>query len=105
MIRKILLVATVALGIYSATAVAQTPSGTLKVALPFDVLTFDPQHFQNQNFPFIKNLYDSLIEYTPEGTAIPSLATSWNMACFRDECATFGPAGCRISWRELCLIS
>ena len=39
-----------------------------------------PQHFQYQNFPVIKNLYDSLIEYTPEGKAIPSLATSWNIS-------------------------
>ena len=80
MIRKILLAASIALGIYSTTAIAQTPNGTLRVALSSDVLTFDPQHFQNQNFPFIKNLYDSLIEYTPEGNAIPSLATSWNIA-------------------------
>jgi peptide/nickel transport system substrate-binding protein len=32
------------------------------------------------NFPLIKNLYDSLLEYTPEGKAVPSLATAWEIA-------------------------
>jgi peptide/nickel transport system substrate-binding protein len=31
------------------------------------------------NFHLIKNLYDSLIEYTPEGEAVPSLATEWTI--------------------------
>ena len=36
---------------------------------------FDPQQFSTVNFPLIKNLYDSLLEYTPDGKAVPSLAT------------------------------
>ena len=45
-----------------------------------DILNFDPMAFAGVNFPLIKNLYDSLIEYTPEGRAIPSLASSWTIA-------------------------
>ena len=53
--------------------------GRLRVALLADVVNFDPQQFSSNNFPLIKNLYDSLIEYTPEGQAVPSLATAWTI--------------------------
>jgi peptide/nickel transport system substrate-binding protein len=62
---------------------AQAPAprgGRLRVALLADVNNFDPQSFLAVNFPVIKNLYDSLIEYTPEGRAVPSLATAWTVA-------------------------
>ena len=45
-----------------------------------DITNFDPQQFSTVNFPLIKNLYDSLIEYTPDGKAVPSLATAWKIA-------------------------
>lgn len=51
--------------------------GTLEVALLADIDEFDPQAFSAVNFPIIKNLYDSLIEYTADGEAIPWLATDW----------------------------
>ena len=51
--------------------------GRLRVAILADVVNFDPAQFSGQNFPLIKSLYDSLIEYTPEGQAIPSLASAW----------------------------
>ena len=54
--------------------------GTLRVAILADIQNFDPQQFSGVNFPLIKNLYDSLIEYTPSGEAIPSLATAWKIA-------------------------
>src|SRR5262249_22511167 len=54
--------------------------GTLRVAVTADILNFDPMAFAGVNFPLIKNLYDSLIEYTPEGQAIPSLASAWTIA-------------------------
>ena len=41
---------------------------------------FDPQQFSTVNFPLIKNFYDSLLEYTPDGKAVPSLATAWKIA-------------------------
>ena len=66
----------------STTAGATAPSqgGVLEVALLSDIDEFDPQAFSAVNFPVIKNLYDSLIEYTPEGEAIPWLATEWSIA-------------------------
>ena len=51
--------------------------GLLRVAILADVVNFDPAQFSSQNFPLIKSLYDSLIEYTPEGQAVPSLASAW----------------------------
>lgn len=53
--------------------------GVLEVAILDDIDEFDPQAFSAVNFPVIKNLYDSLIEYTPEGEAIPWLATDWTI--------------------------
>ena len=53
--------------------------GRARVAILQDMLNYDPQQFSTNNWPLIKNLYDSLIEYTPEGQAIPSLATGWTI--------------------------
>ena len=53
--------------------------GKLRVAILADIVNFDPAQFSAQNFPLIKNLYDSLIEYTPEGKAIPSMASAWTV--------------------------
>lgn len=54
--------------------------GQLRVAILSEISNFDPQQFLTVNFPLIKNLYDSLLEYTPDGKAIPSLATAWTIA-------------------------
>lgn len=54
--------------------------GTLRVALTNDMTNYDPQQFSTVNFFLIKNLYDSLIEYSPEGEAMPSLATQWTIS-------------------------
>ncbi len=62
-------------------AAAQTAApGTLRVALLADIANFDPHQFSFVNASLIKNLYDSLIEYTPEGRAVPSLAEAWSIA-------------------------
>ena len=53
--------------------------GRLRVAILADIVNFDPAQFSSQNFPLIKSLYDSLIEYTPEGQAVPSLASAWTV--------------------------
>ncbi|WP_048648860.1 ABC transporter substrate-binding protein [Nitratireductor soli] len=58
----------------------QLQGGTLRVAVLADMTNFDPMQFSTVNFPLIKNLYDSLIEYTPEGEAVASLATAWTVA-------------------------
>ncbi len=53
--------------------------GKLRVAILADIANFDPAQFSSVNFALIKNLYDSLIEYTSEGQAIPSLASAWQI--------------------------
>jgi len=53
--------------------------GKLRVAVLADFANYDPAQFSSVNFPLIKNLYDSLIEYTAEGQAIPSLASAWQI--------------------------
>ena len=55
-------------------------AGPLRVAILGDISNFDPQSFLAVNFPVIKNLYDSLVEYTPDGKVVPSLATAWAIA-------------------------
>jgi peptide/nickel transport system substrate-binding protein len=59
---------------------AELKGGELRVAILSDVNDFDPQSFAAINFPIIKNLYDSLIEYTPDGQPVPSLASAWKIA-------------------------
>src|SRR3954453_18439167 len=54
--------------------------GTLRVGVLQDVVSYDPQAFSTVNFPVIKQLYDTLIEYTPDGKPIPSLASAWQIA-------------------------
>lgn len=54
-------------------------TGKLRVAILADIVNFDPAQFSSQNFPLIKNLYDSLIEYTADGKAVPSLASAWSI--------------------------
>ncbi len=81
--RRTVLAASIALGataLVSPLAQAQAlKGGKLRVAILADVVNFDPAQFSAQNFPLIKSLYDSLIEYTPEGQAIPSLASAWTV--------------------------
>jgi peptide/nickel transport system substrate-binding protein len=72
------LAATVLVSPLSAQAQA-LKGGRLRVAILADVVNFDPAQFSSQNFPLIKSLYDSLIEYTPEGQAVPSLASAWTV--------------------------
>jgi peptide/nickel transport system substrate-binding protein len=59
---------------------ADLKGGRLRVAILADMTNFDPQQFSTVNFPLIKNFYDSLLEYTPDGKAVPSLASSWEIA-------------------------
>lgn len=53
--------------------------GRLRVAILMDIRNFDPAQFSFENAVLIKNLYDTLLEYTPEGQAIPSLASAWSI--------------------------
>lgn len=62
------------------THAADLKSGTIRIALVAEINNFDPQQFLTINFPIIKNLYDSLIEYTPDGKPVAFLATAWPIA-------------------------
>ena len=78
---RTLLLAVAALSIAAVGASAQElKGGRLRVAVLADIHNFDPMQFSGVNFPLIKNMYDSLIEYAPEGQAIPSLASAWKIA-------------------------
>ncbi|MSP50460.1 MAG: ABC transporter substrate-binding protein [Alphaproteobacteria bacterium] len=77
---RALLLAVAAVSIAAAGASAQElKGGRLRIAILADIHNFDPQQFSGVNFPLIKNLYDSLIEYAPDGKAIPNLASEWKV--------------------------
>ena len=58
----------------------QAGRDALRIAIVADMTNFDPMQFSTVNFHLIKNLYDSLIDYTPEGQPVPALATAWEIA-------------------------
>ena len=74
------IVALATFGVPFASWAQDLKGGRLRVAILADISNFDPQQFLTINFPIIKNLYDSLIEYAPDGKAIPSLASAWTIA-------------------------
>src|SRR3954452_18321879 len=59
---------------------ARAQAATLRVGILADISNYDPHSFLVLNFPILKNLYDSLIEYTPDGKPVPSLATGYQIA-------------------------
>jgi ABC-type transport system substrate-binding protein len=78
--RRSLLAAAAALPFATPARAQALRGGRLRVAITSDMNNFDPMAFSTVNFPLIKNLYDSLLEYTPEGQAVPSLAEAWQVA-------------------------
>lgn len=52
----------------------------LRIGILEDIANFDPHQFSFVNAVLIKNLYDSLLEYTPDGKVQPSLATAYQIA-------------------------
>ena len=52
----------------------------IRVGILDDIANFDPHQFSFVNAVLIKNLYDSLLEYTPDGKVQPSLATAYQIA-------------------------
>src|SRR5580658_3771939 len=59
---------------------ADLKGGTLRVAVLQDVVNFDPLQYSAVNYPLTRNLYDPLIEYTPDGKAVPGVVESWQIA-------------------------
>ncbi len=68
------------LGQPGAATAQESGGGALRVAITNDMTNYDPQQFSTVNFFLIKNLYDSLIEYSDAGEAMPSLATDWTIS-------------------------
>ena len=69
-----------AVGSAPSASAADLKSGTLRVGILQDVVNFDPLQFSAVNYPLIRNLYDALIDYTPEGKAVPGLVEFWQIA-------------------------
>ncbi|MBM3597689.1 MAG: ABC transporter substrate-binding protein [Alphaproteobacteria bacterium] len=75
----------VALGLAAVFAAQPTPAqqisgGTLRVAILADIANYDPHQFSFINASLIKNLYDNLLEYSPDGKIVPALAESFQIA-------------------------
>lgn len=64
----------------NAGSAADLKGGTLRAGILQDVVNFDPLQFSAVNYPLIRNLYDALIDYTPDGKAVPGLVESWQIA-------------------------
>jgi peptide/nickel transport system substrate-binding protein len=64
----------------NAGSAADLKGGTLRVGILQDIVNFDPLQFSAVNYPLIRNLYDALIDYTPDGKAVPGLVESWQIA-------------------------
>ena len=77
--RRSVLAASLALGAAPLVRAQALKGGRLRVAILADIVNFDPAQFSSQNFPLIKSLYDSLIEYTADGEAVPSIASAWTI--------------------------
>ncbi len=45
-----------------------------------DIVNYDPLQFSSNNMPLIKNLYDALLEYAPDGSVVPWLASAYKIA-------------------------
>jgi peptide/nickel transport system substrate-binding protein len=80
--RRLLGAMALALSVLAAPSIswAQDAGGRLRVAILDDIANFDPHQFSFVNACLIKNLYDSLLEYTPDGKVMPSLASAWDVA-------------------------
>lgn len=59
---------------------AHAQAKPIRVGILEDIANFDPHQFSFVNAVLIKNLYDSLLEYTPDGKVQPSLATAYQIA-------------------------
>ena len=69
-----------AIGIAGTAGAADLKGGTLRVAVLQDIVNFDPLQYSSVNYPLTRNLYDPLLEYTPDGKAVPGVAESWQIA-------------------------
>ena len=67
-----------ALGLAVGQASAQG-SGTFKYAEQVKLITMDPQRQSGSGVPYLRPVYESLFELSPEGTPVPVLATGYKV--------------------------
>ena len=71
-------------GLFAATGSAETPTkgGTLVVARPADIFTFDPYNTQDDPSIFTElTVYDRLVRLSADGKGVePELAEKWTVA-------------------------
>ena len=66
------------LGVTSGPAFAQD-GGTFKYADQVKLITMDPQQHSGGGIPYLRPVYESLFEMTPEGVPVPLLATGYEV--------------------------
>lgn len=72
------LAAALALSVGGSQAWAQG-SGTFRYAEQVKLITMDPQQQSGSGVPFLRPVYESLFEKTPDGKAVPLLATGYEV--------------------------
>lgn len=55
------------------------PSGTFRYAEQVKLITMDPQQQSGSGVPFLRPVYESLFEKSPDGKAVPLLATGYEV--------------------------
>jgi peptide/nickel transport system substrate-binding protein len=68
----------VGLGV-GASAASAEPSGTFKYAEQVKLITMDPQQQSGSGVPYLRPVYESLFEMSPEGKPVPLLATGYEV--------------------------
>ena len=70
--------AIVGLGLAATTAGAE-PSGTFRYAEQVKLITLDPQQQSGSGVPYLRPVYESLFEKSPDGKAVPLLAEGYEV--------------------------
>ena len=70
--------ALVGLALWAGMAGAE-PSGTFKYAEQVKLITMDPQQQSGSGVPYLRPVYESLFEKSPEGKPVPLLATGYEI--------------------------
>lgn len=72
------LLAALTLGLAGSPAMAQQ-AGTFKYAEQVKLITMDPQQQSGSGIPYLRPVYESLFEKSPEGKPVPLLATGYEV--------------------------
>ncbi len=79
---KALLVLALATAMFAGTAVAQTPGGSITVAITADPPGWDPSASTSQEIPRVVygNVFEGLVAFDGTGAIVPRLATAWRVS-------------------------